>query len=345
MDGPVKDSKPRTRRTTRAPGEIIVAALLAIGAVAESRHERRHRRRAWLAAVPIVAVNTAAFYGQFSYFQSHRHPLPDVVVPVAVSVLISAALESIAVYFAWLAHLAQRDDDSAFRLRFTAYTIALGIAALNYSHFAGPGWKPNAWAVVFALASVMSPAMWSAYTRRVSRSELKAKGSIEDHAVRLGGSRWGWHPWLSAKVQSRSAWTGERNVARAIALIPRPKWLPPEPGDPSVIRPADPVADPVIRITATPPPASSRQPRGAPVPRAVRGPAAARVDLEEELIQWLLSLDPDQWPSRNSFAEDPRMAQSGAVATRRRTAKRITEAARERLLVMSNGAGHGDGRA
>ncbi|HEY7431908.1 MAG TPA: hypothetical protein VH641_14400, partial [Streptosporangiaceae bacterium] len=100
-------------------------------------------RRAF-AAVPVVLVNLVAFAGQLAFLREH---LPW---GLAGDVLMAVTLESIAVYLAWQAHLAQLANDSALRLRLAAYSFALVIAAMNYSHYAGPGWQPTFAAVAVA---------------------------------------------------------------------------------------------------------------------------------------------------------------------------------------------------
>jgi hypothetical protein len=168
-------------------------------------------RRAWLAAVPVVLVNTVAFGAQLGFWRAH-------VPLVAEAVLVALALESVDVYLAWLAHLAQLADDSALRLRLAAYGMALLIGALNYSHFMRPGWRPTVEAVTFGMMSAISPWLWSAHSRRASRDALMARNKIEPHAVRLGATRWAWHPVRSARVMWRATWEGETDPARAIAL-------------------------------------------------------------------------------------------------------------------------------
>ena len=93
--------------------------------------------------------------------------------------------------------------------------MALLIGALNYSHFDGPGWRPAVQAVTFGMMSAISPWLWSVHSRRVSRDVLKDKGLIEPHAVRLGGTRWWWHP-LAASASCR----GRPGLARTIPLRP-----------------------------------------------------------------------------------------------------------------------------
>ncbi len=169
--------------------------------------------RGWLAAIPVILVNAVAFGAQLGFWRVH-------VPTVAEAVLVALALESIAIYLAWQAHLAQLADDSALRLRLAAYGMALVIGALNYSHFDGPSWRPTVPAVTFGMMSAISPWLWSVHSRRQSRDALKAKGLIEPHAVRLGATRWFWHPWPCIRVMSRATWVGENDPVKAIALLP-----------------------------------------------------------------------------------------------------------------------------
>jgi hypothetical protein len=191
-----------------------------------SRRRWRHAvasHRGWLAAVPIVLVNAVAFAGQLAFLRTH---LPWVL---AGQVLVAVTLESVAVYLAWQAHLALAADDSALRLRLAAYAFALVIGVMNYSHWMAAGWRPTFAAVTFGLMSVSSPWLWSVHSRRVSRDALKERGLIEAHAVRLGATRWLWHPARSFRVMRWAAWTGVADPAEAIAgrfpVTPAPALL------------------------------------------------------------------------------------------------------------------------
>jgi hypothetical protein len=161
--------------------------------------------RGWLAAIPVILVNAVAFAGQLAFLRDH---LPW---PLAGQVLVAVTLESVAVYLAWQAHLALAADDSALRLRLAAYGFAAVIGVMNYSHWMAPGWRPTFAAVTFGLMSVSSPWLWSVHSRRVSRDA--------PHAVRLGATRWVWHPWRSATVMWHATWAGENDPAKAIALV------------------------------------------------------------------------------------------------------------------------------
>jgi len=88
---------------------------------------------------------------------------------------------------------------------------------MNYSHYAAH-WRPTFAAIAFGICSAASPWLWSVHSRRVSRDALKASGLIEPHAVRLGATRWTWHPLKSAHVMWHATWKGENDPAAAIAL-------------------------------------------------------------------------------------------------------------------------------
>jgi hypothetical protein len=173
------------------------------------------------AAVPVVLVNIVAFSGQLAFLREHLPWLP------IGQVLMAVTLESVAVYLAWQAHLAALANDSALRLRLAAYGFALVIAAMNYSHYAGPGWSPTFAAIAVALCSAASPWLWGIHTRRVSRDQLMATGLIEPHALRLGATRWFWHGYRSVRVMWSATWHGETDPAKAIgAVYPVPVRVP-----------------------------------------------------------------------------------------------------------------------
>src|SRR5712691_9200639 len=178
---------------------------------AASGRPPRRPPRAVIAAVPVVAVNLCAFFGQFAFLHDHLHWWIGGVALVALT------LESIAVYLAYHAHVAQLADDPAFRLRLSAELFALVIAALNYSHYAGPHWRPTFAAVTFGLMSAVSPWLWSIHSHRESRDMLKARGLIDSHAVRLGATRWLWHPVRCALVMWLATWEGIDRPGDAIA--------------------------------------------------------------------------------------------------------------------------------
>jgi hypothetical protein len=332
-----------------ACGQIAAAAVLACGVM----FERARSHRAWLAAIPIIAVNFVAFFGQLSFFQANRVievSAQPVTIPLAVAVIVALALESIAVYLAWQAHIARKAHDSALRLRLAAYLVALVIGAVNYSHFCAPHWRPTAFAVVFALASVISPALWGVHSNRESRDDLKAQDLIEDHGVRLGLTRWFWHPWRSLMVQSLAAWAGENRPAAAIALYEtrraarqgrkgREEQDAEAAGAASVRKPGRPEASqPAVLASQAPLPAPERGPRPDRARAARTGLAAARSDTERRLVRELIATGPELWPSQHALA-------NRSFGGSRTTARRVIKLARDELALNGaalngNGGGH-----
>jgi Protein of unknown function (DUF2637) len=283
--------------------DVIAAFLLAIGSAIELRP--RSGRRAWIAAVPIVIVNYVAFRAQLRFWQSH--------LGRSDAVLVSVALESIAIFWAWLAHQAMIEDDSALRPRLAAYGMALVIGALNYSHYCGPGWKPTVPAVTFGLMSVVSPWLWAGYSRRISRPILKSRDLIEDHAVRLGITRWFWHPFRCFRVMHAATWIAENRPAEAIKLIDKP-GVQAQPGRKGAKTPPPDtrVTEPGSEATAVADDSAAVDP----------GLAAARDDVERHLIRKLTRLGHEggSLPGRNELSRDPALAHLGSESTRKRFA-------------------------
>lgn len=227
---PIEDEDARRERYAREAAELAQRqqdnerAMLRArrqAARAERKGARAARRAdpaavpAWwirgiVVAIPVVLVNAVAFSGQLAFLRTH---LPW---PLAGQVMMAVALESIAVYLAYHAHVAQLANDSAMRLRLASYAFALVIAAMNYSHYADH-WRPTFAAVALGLMSASSPWLWAIHSRRTSRDVLLAQGLVEHHALRLGSTRWTWHPLRSAKVMWLATWEGITSPADALA--------------------------------------------------------------------------------------------------------------------------------
>ena len=174
---------------------------------------RSHLARTLAAAIPLILVNAVAFAGQLAFLREH---LPW---GLAGQITMALALESIAVFLALHAHVAALANDSALRLRLSSYGFGLVIGAMNYSHFSGPHWEATFPAVAVGLMSASSPWLWSVHSRRVSRDALLARGLIEAHALRIGATRFMYHPARSFRVMRAAAWTGTTDPAEAIAAI------------------------------------------------------------------------------------------------------------------------------
>ena len=171
----------------------------------------RDQARTVAAAIPVLLVNAVAFIGQLAFLRAH---LPW---PLAGQLMMAAALESIAIYLAFHAHIAALASDSALRLRLASYGFAAVIAAMNYSHYAAPGWRPTFPAVAVGLMSASSPWLWAVHSRRMARDQMIAAGLIEGRALRLGVTRWLWHPLRATRVMWQATWTGTTDPQQAIA--------------------------------------------------------------------------------------------------------------------------------
>jgi hypothetical protein len=182
----------------------------------------RISRRAMITALPLILVNVVAISGQYAFLRDHLS------WGRIGTLTFAAALESIAIYLAYMAHVSLLANDSALRLRLSSYIFGFIAGAMNYSHYAPDG-KPTFVAVATGLMSASSPWLWAIYSRRQSRDALAAAGLIETHAVRLGVTRWLWHPRLAFAVFSRAAWSGEQNPQNAISDYENALFNEPEP--------------------------------------------------------------------------------------------------------------------
>lgn len=333
QDRPSQAAVPAAAGSKTTVADMAAAALLAIGAAFENRRARTaagNAKRAWITAVPIVIVNYVAFRAQLRFWQDHLSP--------ADALLVSVALESIAIYWAYQAHQAIMADDSALRLKMAAYGMALIIGVLNYSHYMHPHWRPTVAAVTFGMMSVISPWLWSANSRRSSRDVLKDKNLIEDHAVRLGLTRWFWHAWRCIHVMHAATWEGVNRPSEAIRLwqsrrdrIAARKALDSQPYQPQAdvpdvrkvtrTRPRKAIA----AAAQTPPPAPGEgEPRpGAAVANGrAKAPstelAAARTKAEEDLVRDLIEKGAP-YPAIRALARND--ALEGSESTRRRRAR------------------------
>jgi hypothetical protein len=162
-------------------------------------------------ALPLVLVNIVAIYGQFARARENINEWG-----LIGQIIFAAALESVAIAIAYHAYLAELSNDTALKLKLASYAFGIGVGVLNYSHFSN-NFHPTAPALVVGIMSSASPFLWGMYSRRVSRNSLKNNGLIEDHAVRLGSSRWLYHPIRCIIVMSRSTWVGEKYAHKAIA--------------------------------------------------------------------------------------------------------------------------------
>lgn len=173
---------------------------------------KRSHVRMILAAIPLVICNLIAFTGQLSFIRDH------LAWPLLGDIGFAAGLESMAIFLAFMAHDALMAEDSAFKLRLGAYSVAIVAAVLNYSHYS-PHLSPTFAAVGTALMSAASPFLWGVLSKRASRDQLMSRGLIESRSLQLGTVRWIWHPVKSFRVMHAATWSGVRDPAEAIAAI------------------------------------------------------------------------------------------------------------------------------
>lgn len=167
-------------------------------------------KRDIMTTIPLLIVNAIAVTGQFIFWRAHTPTFP----PIA-ALGFACALESISVFVAYHAHLAELSQDSSFRLRFGSYAAGITIGLLNGSHFTVNG-RITAASVGMFILSASSPVLWAIHTRRQSRDDLKAKEQIEDKAVKLGVMRWILWPVDSFGVFRLAVWRGQTKPKLAI---------------------------------------------------------------------------------------------------------------------------------
>lgn len=132
----------------------------------------------------IVGVNAVAVMGQVTAFQAEPFGWPLLGALGA-----AAVIESIAIYVGYHAHVALIEGDSVAKLRIASYSIAAGVGAINYHHYA-PDWTLNDLAVIFGAASMLSPWLWAIHSRHRHRQQLRAQGLIDPRAPKFSMLRW-----------------------------------------------------------------------------------------------------------------------------------------------------------
>lgn len=169
-------------------------------------------RRTLVLVGAIVGVNIVAVAGQVTAFH-------DGFGWSLIGALGAAAVvESIAIYVGWHAHIALIEGDSVARLRIASYGIACVVGALNYHHHSS-NWLPTDKAVMFGMASLLSPWLWAIHSRHLHRTQLRAAGLIDPRAPKFSALRWILHrpeTWQALKWAVRH---GEQSPTAAILAV------------------------------------------------------------------------------------------------------------------------------
>jgi hypothetical protein len=163
-----------------------------------------------ITAIPLILVNIVAVSGQYAFLREHLS------WPVYGAAIFAAALESTALYLAYMAHQSLMNLDSSMRLRLGAITFGLLAGIMNASHYRSHGHLTFV-SIATGIMSASSPVLWGIYSRRQSRDKLMQLGLIEPGAVKLGINRWIMYPIKSFRVYRNAAWAGERNPQIAIS--------------------------------------------------------------------------------------------------------------------------------
>jgi hypothetical protein len=170
----------------------------------------RTRPDGLIAAVPIVLLNLLAVTGQTQWAGGHLHwGWPG-------RLLFAAAMETIALSVTYYAHRQLIEGDSAVRLRLGAYLIAAGSATINYQEHSAL-WHPTPAAAVFASASLLSPVLWTSYSRFASRGIMREKGLIDRRAAKFALARWVLFPGRTFSAFRFSVWESVQSPSEAIA--------------------------------------------------------------------------------------------------------------------------------
>lgn len=144
-----------------------------------------------VAALPLFIINALTVYGQMAYAYYHVAPANfNQASRVVLAIMFGIATESVALYVQWHAHdaLMLKSHATARQLRRASYLIALGVAAMNYSHFA-EDLTPTAAACAFGLLSLLSPWMWGLHTRRMYRVQLLKERRVDDAGAEFSTTR------------------------------------------------------------------------------------------------------------------------------------------------------------
>jgi hypothetical protein len=291
-------------------------------------------KRMLITALPLVLVNVVAVSGQYGFIKDHT------TWPVYGVAIFAAALESVALYLAYMAHASLMQNDSALRLRLAAYSFGLIAGVLNYSHYAPDG-RITFVAFATGLMSASSPWLWSVYSRRASRDALMAAGLIEPHAVRLGVTRWIWHPMKSTRVMYMATWQGEQSPQAAISAyentrpISEPVMAEPVTAEPVTVEPAEPV---------TVEPAEPAEPALPEPARPAKPMRRARADSKAAIVRQALN----DAPGDSAPVIAARLAQRGVSVSaayvrqvRSVAARREIETRRSTMRALASGASSG----
>lgn len=159
-----------------------------------------------IAAAPIVATNLTAVGFQLQW------GLAALGMGWAGAVLYSLMAETVALSVSYHAYKADIANLRSGLYHLAAIMLGAAIGFVNASHHLH---TPPV-AVIAGMASFLSPLLWRMHSRQIAAEILAKNGLLDQHSIRLGTDRWIFHPVRSFTVKSQTAWSGERNLSRAI---------------------------------------------------------------------------------------------------------------------------------
>jgi hypothetical protein len=209
----------KARRAERRAGNADRNARL-------TRHAAAAARR-FMVIGPITAPMAVAWSSQTSY------AMDAFGWPLVFALGFAAAWELSTTFTGWMYHQARKSGDRGAEYRILTWVFALGAAAMNYAHHAGPHGEPTQASVAFSAMSVTGMVLWESYARLVHRQYLRDEGLIPRARPRLGVVRWvrypvhSWTAWSVAILNAdhrtaEEAWTAadriltDRRTARSI---------------------------------------------------------------------------------------------------------------------------------
>ena len=219
---------------------------------------------------PLVFVNLLALIGQSIWT---KHKLSEVflskhaVIALLFAILMGMTLESIGTYLSLQAHAAVMDDQASGGLRLAAYAIGAVMAALNFTHFSTAPVNSTSLGIMFALASLCSPWLWSVESKAAHRAYLASRGVVDPRGVKLSTVRKIFHPGRSFKVMRWAAWAGEMDPARAVQGWESATQSKPQSGQTPQVTATIEVAQPApVQVASLPQSAPTPAIESAPVP-------------------------------------------------------------------------------
>ena len=188
------------------------------GAQTEVRSVRAHWKRIPF-IIPLIMVNVAALVGQsiWTYHQLREHFLTNERgIAIASAVLMGLAMESIGVYLSIRAHEATMADQSSGGLRLSSYGVGVTMAVINFRHFSNPPVESMELGLMFGIASLVSPWLWSVDSKAAHRAQLAARGVVDPRGVKLSTVRKAYHPLRSFRVARWASWAGVVDPVAAV---------------------------------------------------------------------------------------------------------------------------------